>query len=220
MKPKILVVDDEAKIREFLSLFLKTENYGVLEAASASEAFKVLDSQMVDLIVLDIMLPDMSGYEVCTNIRKRSDIPIIFLSALSDEEHQLLGYLSEADDYVTKPFKAQILLAKIKNLLKRSKHVQTPLVFKGITVNIDSRTVVVDGNRVHMSPKEYELLCLLLENAGKVLTREHLLEIIWGYTFAGESRVVDNHIKKLRKKISPYSEYIKTVISIGYKVEG
>ena len=220
MKPKILVVDDEAKIREFLSLFLKTENYGVLEAASASEAFKVLDSQMVDLIVLDIMLPDMSGYEVCTNIRKRSDIPIIFLSALSDEEHQLLGYLSEADDYVTKPFKAQILLAKIKNLLKRSKHVQTPLVFKGITVNIDSRTVVVDGNRVHMSPKEYELLCLLLENVGKVLTREHLLEIIWGYTFAGESRVVDNHIKKLRKKISPYSEYIKTVISIGYKVEG
>ena len=184
--PAILIVDDEQKMREFVALFLRSSRYTVFEAADGRTALNILSKETIDLIVLDIMLPDISGFDLCSQIRVRSSVPIIFLTALADEEYQMIGYRVEGDDYITKPFNASILL---------------------------------DGKPLQLTPKEFDLLLALMQNRGKVLTRTFLLETIWGYSFAGDSRVVDSHIKKLRSKVSPYSSNIKTVISIGYKLE-
>ena len=168
------------------------------------------------------MLPDISGFELCGQIRERSAVPIIFLSALSSEEYQILGYRTECDDYVTKPFSAPILLAKIHRILQRCTPLEKTddvLRFHGIVLEMSSRRVLIDGVPTPMTPKEFELLQALMKNKGRVLTRSSLLESIWGYYFTGDSRVVDNHIKKLRSKLGPYACNIKTVVSVGYKLE-
>lgn len=220
--PAILIVDDEQKMREFVALFLRSSRYTVFEAADGRTALNILSKETIDLIVLDIMLPDISGFDLCSQIRVKSSVPIIFLTALADEEYQMIGYRVEGDDYITKPFNASILLAKIQRILQRcapSNARSDTLAFRGIKLEISSRRVTLDGKPLQLMPKEFDLLLALMQNRGKVLTRTFLLEAIWGYSFAGDSRVVDSHIKKLRSKVSPYSSNIKTVISIGYKLE-
>lgn len=220
--PAILIVDDEQKMREFVALFLRSSRYTVFEAADGRTALNILSKETIDLIVLDIMLPDISGFDLCSQIRVQSSVPIIFLTALADEEYQMIGYRVEGDDYITKPFNASILLAKIQRILQRcapSNARSDTLAFRGIKLEISSRRVTLDGKPLQLTPKEFDLLLALMQNRGKVLTRTFLLETIWGYSFAGDSRVVDSHIKKLRSKVSPYSSNIKTVISIGYKLE-
>lgn len=220
--PAILIVDDEQKMREFVALFLRSSRYTVFEAADGRTALNILSKETIDLIVLDIMLPDISGFDPCSQIRVKSSVPIIFLTALADEEYQMIGYRVEGDDYITKPFNASILLAKIQRILQRcapSNARSDTLAFRGIKLEISSRRVTLDGKPLQLTPKEFNLLLALMQNRGKVLTRTFLLETIWGYSFAGDSRVVDSHIKKLRSKVSPYSSNIKTVISIGYKLE-
>lgn len=220
--PAILIVDDEQKMREFVALFLRSSKYTVFEAADGRTALNILSKEAIDLIVLDIMLPDISGFDLCSQIRVRSSVPIIFLTALADEEYQMIGYRVEGDDYITKPFNASILLAKIQRILQRcapSDARSDTLAFRGIKLEISSRRVILDGKPLQLTPKEFDLLLALMQNQGKVLTRTFLLETIWGYSFAGDSRVVDSHIKKLRSKVLPYSSNIKTVISIGYKLE-
>lgn len=220
--PAILIVDDEQKMREFVALFLRSSRYTVFEAADGRTALNILSKETIDLIVLDIMLPDISGFDLCSQIRVKSSVPIIFLTALADEEYQMTGYRVEGDDYITKPFNASILLAKIQRILQRcapSNARSDTLAFRGIKLEISSRRVTLDGKPLQLTPKEFDLLLALMQNRGKVLTRTFLLETIWGYSFAGDSRVVDSHIKKLRSKVSPYSSNIKTVISIGYKLE-
>lgn len=220
--PAILIVDDEQKMREFVALFLRSSKYAVYEAADGRTALNILSEEAIDLIVLDIMLPDISGFDLCNQIRVKSSVPIIFLTALADEEYQMIGYRVEGDDYITKPFNASILLAKIQRILQRcapSNARSDTLAFRGIKLEISSRRVTLDGKPLQLTPKEFDLLLALMQNRGKVLTRTFLLETIWGYSFAGDSRVVDSHIKKLRSKVSPYSSNIKTVISIGYKLE-
>lgn len=220
--PAILIVDDEQKMREFVALFLRSSRYTVFEAADGRTALNILSKETIDLIVLDIMLPDISGFDLCSQIRVRSSVPIIFLTALADEEYQMIGYRVEGDDYITKPFNASILLAKIQRVLQRCAPLNArsdALTFRGIKLEISSRRVTLDGKPLQLTPKEFDLLLALMQNRGKVLTRTFLLETIWGYSFAGDSRVVDSHIKKLRSKVSPYSSNIKTVISIGYKLE-
>ena len=220
--PAILIVDDEQKMREFVALFLRSSRYTVFEAADGRTALNILSKETIDLIVLDIMLPDISGFDLCSQIRVKSSVPIIFLTALADEEYQMIGYRVEGDDYITKPFNASILLAKIQRILQRcapSNARSDTLAVRGIKLEISSRRVTLDGKPLQLTPKEFDLLLALMQNRGKVLTRTFLLETIWGYSFAGDSRVVDSHIKKLRSKVSPYSSNIKTVISIGYKLE-
>lgn len=220
--PAILIVDDEQKMREFVALFLRSSRYTVFEAADGRTALNILSKETIDLIVLDIMLPDISGFDLCSQIRVKSSVPIIFLTALADEEYQMIGYRVEGDDYITKPFNASILLAKIQRILQRcapSNARSDTLAFRGIKLEISSRRVTLDGKPLQLTPKEFDILLALMQNRGKVLTRTFLLEAIWGYSFAGDSRVVDSHIKKLRSKVSPYSSNIKTVISIGYKLE-
>lgn len=220
--PAILIVDNEQKMREFVALFLRSSRYTVFEAADGRTALNILSKETIDLIVLDIMLPDISGFDLCSQIRVRSSVPIIFLTALADEEYQMIGYRVEGDDYITKPFNASILLAKIQRILQRCAPLNArsdALTFRGIKLEISSRRVTLDGKPLQLTPKEFDLLLALMQNRGKVLTRTFLLERIWGYSFAGDSRVVDSHIKKLRSKVSPYSSNIKTVISIGYKLE-
>lgn len=220
--PAILIVDDEQKMREFVALFLRSSKYTVFEAADGRTALNILSKGTIDLIVLDIMLPDISGFDLCSQIRVRSSVPIIFLTALADEEYQMIGYRVEGDDYITKPFNASILLAKIQRILQRCAPLNArsdALTFRGIKLEISSRRVTLDGKPLQLTPKEFDPLLALMQNRGKVLTRTFLLETIWGYSFAGDSRVVDSHIKKLRSKVSPYSSNIKTVISIGYKLE-
>lgn len=220
--PAILIVDDEQKMREFVALFLRSSRYTVFEAADGRTALNILSKETIDLIVIDIMLPDISGFDLCSQIRVRSSVPIIFLTALADEEYQMIGYRVEGDDYITKPFNASILLAKIQRILQRCAPLNArsdALTFRGIKLEISSRRVTLDGKPLQLTPKEFDLLLALMQNRGKVLTRTFLLETIWGYSFAGDSRVVDSHIKKLRSKVSPYSSNIKTVISIGYKLE-
>ncbi len=220
--PAILIVDDEQKMREFVALFLRSSKYTVFEAADGRTALNILSKGTIDLIVLDIMLPDISGFDLCSQIRVRSSVPIIFLTALADEEYQMIGYRVEGDDYITKPFNASILLAKIQRILQRCAPLNArsdALTFRGIKLEISSRRVTLDGKPLQLTPKEFDLLLALMQNRGKVLTRTFLLETIWGYSFAGDSRVVDSHIKKLRSKVSPYSSNIKTIISIGYKLE-
>lgn len=206
--PAILIVDDEQKMREFVALFLRSSRYTVFEAADGRTALNILSKETIDLIVLDIMLPDISGFDLCSQIRVKSSVPIIFLTALADEEYQMIGYRVEGDDYITKPFNASILLAKIQRILQRCAPLNArsdALTFRGIKLEISSRRVTLDGKPLQLTPKEFDLLLALMQNRGKVLTRTFLLETIWGYSFAGDSRVVDSHIKKLRSKVSPYS---------------
>lgn len=221
MAINILVVEDESRMREFIGVYFRAEGFNVYEAENGIKALKILAENNINLIVLDIMMPELDGFEVCKRVRETSNVPIIILTAVEGEEQQLLGYELGADDYITKPFKGKILVAKAKRILERSSEVNEKAVLKyeGVKIELDAREIFVSGEKVDFAPKEFDLLVYLAENYGVAKSRDQILNNVWGYDYFGEARVVDNHIKKIRKKLKNYSSYIKTVISIGYKFE-
>lgn len=221
MEKCILVVEDESKIREFISLYLRKEGYKVIQADNGEAGVEKFKENKIDLIVLDIMMPKLNGFEVCKKIREKSKVPIIMLTAIEEERDHVKGYELGADDYVTKPFKVKILIAKIKRLFERirEENDKKAFVYDKLKIDMDGREVFINGSKIKLAPKEFELLKYLIINKGIVLTRNQILENVWGYDFEGETRVVDNHIKKLRNKLENYSMLIETVISVGYKFE-
>jgi DNA-binding response OmpR family regulator len=219
----VLIVEDEERIREITSDYFQASDFSVLEAKDGKEALDVFKINKIDLIILDIMMPKLDGWSVCKRIRKNSDVPIILLTARSDEDDQLLGFELGADEYVTKPFSPKVLVAKAKTLLNRiegnigknHRYIKTA----EIEINKNSYVVTVADQAIDLAPKEYDLLCYMIENKGIVLSRESILNHVWGYDYFGDTRAVDTHIKKLRKKLGEQSKYIHTIIGKGYKFE-
>ncbi|GAB6436175.1 response regulator transcription factor [Bacillus luti] len=224
MNKTVLLVEDERRLREIVSDYFRNEGFEVIEAEDGKKALELFAEHEIDLIMLDIMLPEIDGWSVCRRIRKESAVPIIMLTARSDEDDTLLGFELGADEYVTKPFSPKVLVARAKTLLKRADGVvgvaeENTMSLAGIEVNRLSRTVLVDGEEIILTHKEFELLVYLMENRGIVLSRQHLLDQLWGYDYYGDDRTVDTHIKKLRNKLGDKAKHIGTVIRVGYKFE-
>jgi len=226
-RTKVIFCDDDKNICELARLYLEKEGYEVILAYNGKEACELYDETKADIIILDIMMPEMDGYEACREIRKTSTVPVIFLSAKSETFDKVLGLELGADDYVTKPFDVKELIARIKAVLRR---VDTPsdtdsdkniLTFDNMTINMDNYELIIDGEQIEIPPKELNLLYFLASNSNKVFTRDQLLSSVWGYDYFGDSRTVDVHIKRIREKIDGKSEKwnLKTVWGIGYKFE-
>ena len=218
---KILVIEDDRDIEELLQFFLEDNGYQVARARDGLEGITMFREGGFSLILLDIMLPKIDGYAVCELVRKESDIPIIMVTALSDEENQMKGLDLLADDYITKPFSMPVLLRKIGAVLRRSQRNQKGeanrmLLYQQLRLDLDNYQVFVAGKETSLTKREFEILKMLLENQGKVMTREILLEQLWQYEFYGNDRVVDNHIKNLRRKLG--GSYIETVKGVGYRI--
>ncbi len=219
---EILVVEDEQSIASFVSLYLKNAGYEVRTAATGTEALEQAQAKEPGLIILDLMLPDLDGIEVCRRIRQRSDVPILMLTARDEDVDKIIGLEVGADDYMTKPFNPRELVARVKSILRRA----TPerreaqgerLVHGDLIVDAGRREVTVAGVEVQLAPKEFDLLWELLDHRGLVLTRDQLLERVWGYTFAGDTRTVDVHVRQVRRKLGEASPIV-TVWGVGYKV--
>ena len=208
--PKILIVDDEQKIREVIREYSEFNGYEVEEAADGMEAVSLCRLNYYDLIIMDIMMPKLDGYSACKEIKKTKNIPVIMLSASGEEYDKLFGFELGIDDYVVKPFSPKELMARVNAVLARSsaKQEEQPeiLKFNGLEINIPARTVTVDGKKVELTPKEYELLFYLVENKNIALSRNKLLSDIWGYDFFGDDRTIDPHIKNLRNNLGPYRD--------------
>ncbi len=220
---KILVVDDEAKIREVIKEYAEFSGYQVDEADNGMSAVGLVKLNDYDLIIMDIMMPKLDGFSAVKEIKKIKDIPTIMLSARGEEYDKLHGFDLGIDDYVTKPFSPKELMARVNAVLSRGK-VQTKatsdvLKFNGLEINMIARTVTVDGTKVELTPKEYELLFYLVENKNIALSRSKLLMDIWGYDFFGDDRTIDTHVKNLRNNLGPYRDYIVTLRGVGYKFE-
>ena len=222
--PKILIVDDEQKIREVIREYSEFNGYEVEEAADGMEAVSLCRLNDYDLIIMDIMMPKLDGYSACKEIKKTKNIPVIMLSARGEEYDKLFGFELGIDDYVVKPFSPKELMARVNAVLARSsaKQEEQPeiLKFDGLEINIPARTVSVDGKKVELTPKEYELLFYLVENKNIALSRNKLLSDIWGYDFFGDVRTLDTHIKLLRKSLGRYADLIVTLRGVGYRFEG
>ena len=222
---KILLVDDDPNIRQLVNLYLQKEGFEVMMADRGDEALKMFKASPPNLILLDIMLPGMDGWQVCREVRKISNIPIIMLTAKDETFDKVLGLELGADDYVVKPFDMKELVARIKAVTRRFQAADAPekeLVFPGLTININQYTVMYMGKELEMPPKELELLYFLASHPGMVFTREQLLEQVWGYDYFGDSRTVDVHVKRLREKLTEGEKLgwqIKTVWGVGYKFE-
>lgn len=219
----ILVVDDEYSMRRLLDLQLSQKGYHVVTVASGKEALHTLQTVVVDLILVDGMMPEMDGFTLSEAIRSGSEVPILFVTALDDRDSKLKGFEAGVDDYVTKPFDSEELHARIQAILKRSQNMQVPLseMTRGVlTINLSARSVTVAGKKVQVTLKELELLSLLMRSEGRAFSREELLTHIWGEHYEGTTRTVDTHIKTLRIKLGPPADqYIHTVWGIGYKFE-
>lgn len=216
---KILVVDDEELIRNVIKEYLTIEEYTVEEAENGLAAIEKAKANDYDLIIMDIMMPKMDGYQACKEIKKIKNVPFIMLSARSEEYDKLIGFDLGIDDYVTKPFSPKELVARIKAILKRSKNEEATYTFDGLTINDLAHEVKVDGKKVNLTPKEYDLLKYLVTNKNIALSREQLLTNIWGYDFFGDDRTIDTHIKTLRNSLGQYRKFIVTVRQVGYKFE-
>ncbi len=220
---KLLVVDDEPKIREVIREYAEFNGYEVTEAADGMSAVGLCKLNEYDLVILDIMMPKLDGFSACKEIKKIQDVPIIMLSARGEEYDKLFGFELGIDDYIVKPFSPKELMARINVILARrhaSSHSKSDVLkFGGLEINIAARTVTVDGKRVELTPKEYELLFYLIENKNIALSRDKLLSDIWGYDFFGDDRTIDTHIKNLRNNLGPYRDYIVTLRGVGYKFE-
>ena len=219
MNTSILVIEDDFNIQELIVEFLGSQGYNVDFASDGLEGISKFKQGNYDLIILDIMMPNLDGYSVCKMIRKNSKIPIIFLSALNEEENQLKGFELECDDYITKPFSFNILIKRVEAVLRRSQKNtnEETLNFEDLKLNLNTYTVEVCGESIELTLKEFNILKTLIEKYPQVITREALLDSIWGYDYYGDTRIVDAHIKNLRKKIK--LQYIKTVKGIGYTLE-
>jgi DNA-binding response OmpR family regulator len=223
MNHRILIVEDEVRLREILCDYFRSKGENPVEACDGLQALSLIEEEEFDAVLLDIMMPGMDGLSLCRAVRRNNDIPIIFLTALSDEEDKLLGYELGADDYVTKPFSMSVLYAKTMALIKRNRRTVLTgdrMEANGITLELSTRKVWAGRREVAVTPKEFAILRCLMMNRNMVMSREQLLIKCWGYDFDGESRVVDTHIKRLREKLGQHSDCIKTVIKAGYKLEG
>jgi DNA-binding response OmpR family regulator len=223
MDKTILLVEDEIKIRNIVKSYLNEDGFNVYEAEDGEIGLELFYENKIDLIVLDVMMPNLDGYSMCKKIREISDVPIIFLTARSEEYDKLYGFEIRGDDYITKPFSPKVLVAKIKMLISRYDGTvigdQNIMSIGDIRVIMLTRLVDIDDRSVDLSPKEFELLLYFIRNRGIVLEREKILNNVWGYDYDGNERVVDTHVKKLRKQLGELSFYIKTVFGVGYKFE-
>lgn len=230
-KKTILVVDDEEHILELIKFNLERESYNVLLCDNGEESIYILENNTIDLVILDLMLPGIDGIEVCKRIRrldKFENLPIIMLTAKGEESDKILGLELGADDYITKPFSVKELTARIKAVLRRSKNkeikkenIKQSIVIKNLVVDTEKHLVTIDGKSIDLTYKEFKLLEILSKNRGKVLSRNYLLDEVWGYNYFGETRTVDVHIRHLRKKIGDdkSNEYIETIRGVGYKMK-
>lgn len=220
---RILVVDDEVNIRRVVREYAEFEGYEVAEAENGMEAVEMVKSGDFDLIVMDIMMPKLDGFSTCKEIKKYKSVPVIMLSARGEEYDKLFGFELGIDDYVVKPFSPKELMARIKAVLKRNSvsesSVPEKLAYEGLEIDIAGREVYVDGEKASMTPKEYDLLFYLVKNKNLALTRDKLLEEVWGYDFFGDDRTVDTHIKMLRNSLRQYRKFIVTLRGMGYKFE-
>jgi DNA-binding response OmpR family regulator len=220
---RILVVDDEPGIREVIREYGEFNGYEIAEAEDGMSAVGLCKLNDYDLIIMDIMMPKLDGFSACKEIRKIKDTPIIMLSARGEEYDKLFGFELGIDDYVVKPFSPKELMARINAVLSRrhtsSPQTQNVMKFGGLEINMAARTVTVDGTKVDLTPKEYELLFYLVENKNIALSRDKLLSDIWGYDFFGDDRTIDTHIKNLRNNLGPYRDFIVTLRGVGYKFE-
>ncbi len=223
MSYRVLIAEDEDRLREILCDYFQSRGDHPVPAANGLEALELAQNGEFDGVLLDIMMPQLDGFSVCRSLRKKSDVPIIFLTALSDEDDKLFGYQLGADDYVTKPYSMSVLYAKLTALIKRSRGnvmVSGRLMAGEISLTMSSQKVEVDGKTIDLTPKEYSLLLCLMRNKDTVLSREQLLVKCWGYDYEGDARAVDTHIRRLRDKLGKAAGQIKTVIKAGYKLEG
>ena len=216
---KILIVDDEVLIRDVIKEYLKLENMSYDEASNGYEAIEKVKNDNFDVVIMDIMMPKMDGYQAVKEIRKFSNVPFIMLSARGEEYDKLTCFDIGVDDYVTKPFSPRELIARIKAVTKRNKINQNIYKFDGLEIDVNAHEVFVDGENIYLTPKEYDLLMYLIENKNIALTRENLLTNIWGYDFYGDDRTVDTHIKTLRNNLGKYRDFIVTIRKVGYKFE-
>ena len=221
-KLKILVVDDESRMRKLVNDFLSKKNFEVLEAADGIEAVDIfLEHKDISLIILDVMMPRMDGWDTCKEIRSYSKVPIIMLTAKSDERDELLGFELGVDEYISKPFSPKILVARVEALLRRSGSLSedSAISMGGIVLDKTAHIVTVDNQVIELSFKEFELLAYFMENKGIALSREKILNNVWNYDYFGDARTIDTHVKKLRSKMGSKGDYIKTIWGMGYKFE-
>ena len=220
---RILIVDDELRVRDLIKKYAKFEGYEVSEASNGLQALELCRDQNFDIVIMDVMMPELDGFSACKEIRKFSNVPIIILSARGEEYDKIHGFEFGIDDYVVKPFSPRYLMMRVAAVLKRggatvpeAKEVYT---YGGLTVDFTGRIVTVDGVRVDMSPREYDLFFFLVKNRGIALSREKLINEVWGYDFFGDDRTIDTHIKQLRKILGPYSKCISTLRGVGYRFD-
>ena len=221
-KDTILVVDDESRMRKLVNDFLTESDFNVLEAADGEEALSIFSANKdIALILLDVMMPKMDGWDVCKEIRKFSKVPIVMLTARSDEMDELLGFRLGVDEYITKPFSPKILVARVEAILRRIKEKGSAATIEseGIILDKEAHIVTVDGKEVDLSYKEFELLAYFMDNIGTALPRERILSRVWNYDYFGDARTIDTHVKKLRSKLGEKGNRIKTVWGLGYKFE-
>lgn len=219
---KILVVDDESRMRKLVRDFLVRKDYEVVEAEDGAQALNIFfEKQDIALIILDVMMPQMDGFQVCREIRAYSKVPIIMLTAKGDEQDELQGFGLGVDEYITKPFSPKILVARVEAILRRSGSLKedAPMEAGGISIDQSAHVVKVDGKQIDLSYKEFELMCFFMENQGIALSREKILNHVWNYDYFGDARTIDTHVKKLRSKIGEKGAYIKTIWGVGYKFE-
>lgn len=222
-KLKILVVDDESKMRKLVRDFLVRQDYEVLEAGDGEEALDIFYREKdIALLILDVMMPKMNGWEVCREVRENSKVPIIMLTAKSDESDELMGFDLGVDEYISKPFSPKILVARVEAILRRTNQIGDSSQIKKaglIVLDKTAHEVTIDGKSVELSFKEFELLEYFMDNQGIALSRERILNSVWNYDYFGDARTIDTHVKKLRSKLGKQGEYIKTVWGMGYKFE-
>lgn len=221
---KILVVDDEFRIRQIIRKYAEFEGYEVEEAVDGMQAIQICRQKEFDLIIMDVMMPELDGFSACREIRKFCNTPIIMLSARGEEYDKIHGFELGSDDYVVKPFSPKELMMRVGAVIKRSGNgadaqKNDVFTYNGLEVDFSARTVTVDGNRVEMTPKEYDLFFYMVRNKGLALTREKLISEVWGYDFFGDERTLDTHIKLLRKSLGEYSKCIVTLRGVGYRFE-
>ena len=218
----ILVVDDESRMRKLIKDFLVIKEYKILEAVDGEDAIDVFEKnqEKIDLILLDVMMPKLDGWSVLRQIRQKSNVPIIMLTARGEEQDELFGFELGVDEYISKPFSPKILVARVEALLKRTKK-QVSNIYEvgGIEIDSDGRTVKVDSKLIELSLREYELLKYLVDNKGIALSRDKILNNVWNYDYYGDSRTIDSHIKKIRHKLGKKGKYIETIRGVGYKFE-
>ncbi|QOR34713.1 response regulator transcription factor [Clostridium sp. 'deep sea'] len=221
MLANILVVEDDEAIRCIVKKYLQVNGFKVLEASDGLQAMVIIKTQNIDLVILDILIPHLDGFTVCKYIRESNTVPIIMVTAKSTDHDKLKGYDLGADDYVVKPFNPQVLVAKVKAMITRANRGSNIdfINLGGVCLNSSAQTVIADNQEITLTYKEYQLLKILMKNAGRVFTREQLLNKVWGYDYQGSLRTVDTHIKRLRNKLGTQSKHIVTLIKSGYKFE-